>query len=229
MEPGLTDRAPGAGTRPSPAPFGELIMRKTLLVAACLVLATGCGTASAGHGAQGGQGAHGAHGAAAVPPPVTSFPVGDHNLADVMFLQMAIAHHRQGVDLTALVESRPVRPEVRDLALAVKATQASEIESMSAWLVEWDKPVEVDTNPDAHAHHGGLPLTDASTIADLAAAPEADFETRFLNLLTGHQHNAVEMARTQLKEGASKPVREFADRVVRSRTGQIQQLLELSN
>ncbi|MGQ0838950.1 DUF305 domain-containing protein [Actinokineospora sp.] len=182
----------------------------------CLVLLAGCGTSHAGH-----------------PPPPVSTPaavpiVGDHNPADVMFLQMAIAHHTQGVDLVRLAEDRPVRAQVRDLAGAIEVTQRSEIDTMTSWLTTWAQPTVVDTNPAAHAHHGGLPDTDPETIADLARAPDGEFERRFLTLLTGHQHNAVAMARTELTDGVSPPVRQFADRVVRSRTGQIQRLLTLS-
>src|SRR5690349_24817548 len=44
-----------------------------------------------------------------------------------------------------------------------------------------------------------------------------DFDSRFLTLLTGHQHGAVELARMEQKDGFNKDARELADRVVRSR------------
>lgn len=212
-------------------------MRDTVragLGAALLALLAGCG---------GGEGTgHAGH----VPPtttvvtsapPTTSAPsaastqpvVGDYNLADVMYLQMAIANHTQGVELAKLALDRPVRPEVRELAGAIEATQRTELDAMRAWLTGWEQPEQVDPDPDAHAHHGGMPLTDPASITALASAPDAEFERRFLTLLTGHQHNAVDMARRELADGVSPPVKQFADKVVRSRTAQISRLLTLSD
>ncbi|MGW5055382.1 DUF305 domain-containing protein [Actinokineospora sp. NPDC004072] len=160
------------------------------------------------------------------PPPKPA--VGDYNLADVMYLQMAIANHKQGIELVALAEKRAVRPEVAQLAAAIGATQRTEVDQMTAWLKGWEQPVEVDTNPDAHAHHGGMPITDPQSLAELAAIPDAEFEQQFISVLTGHQHNAVEMARQELTDGVSPEVKKFADKVVQSRTGQISALLNIS-
>lgn len=161
----------------------------------------------------------------AVSPSEGAPAVGDYNLADVMYLQMAIANHEQGIELVALATSRPVRPEVAELAAAIGSTQSSEVPQMRAWLSAWGHPATVDTNPDAHAHHGGMPLTDPEAIAELSRAPEGEFERKFVTVLTGHQHNAVEMARQELDDGVSPEVKAFADKVVRSRTGQISALL----
>ncbi|MFC7614687.1 DUF305 domain-containing protein [Actinokineospora soli] len=151
--------------------------------------------------------------------------VGDYNLADVMYLQMAIANHEQGIELVALAGAHPVRPAVSELAAAIGATQRTEVDQMRGWLAEWGHPDEVSTDPADHAHHGGMPITDDAALAELAAAPDAEFERRFVTVLTGHQHNAVEMARRQLADGASPAVKAFADKVVKSRSGQISALL----
>ncbi|UVS78891.1 DUF305 domain-containing protein [Actinokineospora sp. UTMC 2448] len=201
-------------------------MRRCALFALVLAL-TGCAgplpaefapsSPAAGHGHQPVQ----------APPP--SPAVGDYNLADVMYLQMAIANHEQGIELVALAEKRAVRPEVAQLAAAIGATQRTEVGQMEAWLTGWGQPTEVDTNPDAHAHHGGMPITDPESLAALAAAPDGEFEAQFVSVLTGHQHNAVEMARRELTDGVSPDVKKFADKVVQSRTGQISALLNLGS
>lgn len=147
------------------------------------------------------------------------------NDTDVMYLQMSITHHRQGIDLVRLAAGRPVRPRVADLARAIELTQTEELESMTRWLTEWGKPTDADPNPGAHEAHGGLPVTAPDTIEALKATPDGDFERRFVTVLTGHQHGAVEMARAELAGGVSHSARALADRVVRSRKGQIEQLL----
>ncbi|WP_436497473.1 DUF305 domain-containing protein [Actinokineospora sp. HUAS TT18] len=181
---------------------------RRLLIALALVL-TGCSAAPGGHGAHGGAGA-------------------GHNAADVMYLQMAVTHHEQGIELVRLAADRRVRPQVRDLAKAIELTQTSEIDTMRGWLTGWDQSTSADPDPAAHHHHGGPAVTAPDTIAALTTLPDSEFEHRFVTVLTGHQHNAVELARTELADGVDPAVRALADRVVRSRTGQIQQLLAMA-
>ncbi len=215
-------------------------MTRALLAAACLTLLAACGTGAD----PGGHGDHPGHGGPVSPltstrsaapatppagsPTAPSTPVGDFNLADVMFLQMAVANHARGVELVALAEGRPVRGQVKDLAAAIRLTQLQEIDSMKSWLTAWSQPLEVSVDPGAHAHHGGMSVTDPAALADLAALPDREFEKQFLTLLTSHQHNAVEFALTEAQDGASPEVKVFADRVIKSRTGQIRQLLNLA-
>lgn len=149
------------------------------------------------------------------------------NAADVMFLQMMIPHHGQAVEIAKLARTKATRKEIRELAAAVEATQNSEAAQMTAWLREWNQPTTVDTNPDAHAHHGGMPATSPEVIAALAKRSGPEFDKDAVNLLTGHQHGAVAMARTELRDGSSQRAKDLADRIVKSRTAQIQQLLAL--
>ncbi len=151
---------------------------------------------------------------------------GAHNDTDVMYLQMMVAHHRQGLEMVRLAASGAQRPEIRVLARAVDATQSDELTLMTGWLTAWSAPETVDHAPSAHADHGGLPATGPEEIAALRTAGGA-FDTTFLNLFVAHQHNAVEMAALETRKGANAEVKAFADRVRLSRTDQIRQMLRL--
>ena len=154
---------------------------------------------------------------------------GGHNDTDVMYLQMMIAHHKQGLEMVQLAENRATRPEIRTLAKAIDVTQADEVTMMTGWLEQWSAPTTVDHAPNAHADHGGLPATGPEEIAALKKAKGAKFETAFLNLFVAHQHNAVEMAHLETKQGSNAEAKAFADRVRASRADQIQQMLQLMN
>ncbi|RSN70328.1 DUF305 domain-containing protein [Actinomadura sp. WAC 06369] len=162
-------------------------------------------------------------------PVSAATPAAEHNDGDVMFLQMMIAHHRQGLEMAGLAAERAPSEDVRVLAGAVKATQTEEAERMIAWLRAWSEPLEAGHGGGHHAAHGALPATGAQEIGALKKAKGAAFERAFLNLFIAHQHNAVEMARTELAEGASPDAKAFAQRVRDSRTDQIQQMLGLLN
>lgn len=202
--------------------------RRTLLAPVVVLLLAGCGGAPATTGRP-----------PAVADPVTSGPVatatvgapaaspGSFNPADVMFLQMMVTHHGQGLELVRLAESRAQRAEIRTLAAAIDVTQADEQETMRGWLRSWGKPTEADPDAHAHADHGGLPATGPEQIAALGRTTGAEFESAFLNLLIAHQHNAVEMARNEVRFGQDPAAKELAGRIDQSRTAQINQMLAM--
>lgn len=148
---------------------------------------------------------------------------GGFNSIDVMFLQMMVPHHRQGVELVRLAATRPVRSDVKILAAAIETTQTHEIERMSGWLRAWRQPTTAD--PNAHAGHGGMPGTSAAEIASLKDASGADFERRFLNMLIAHQDDAIQLARMETGGGVHPEAKALADQIRQSRAGQIRLML----
>ena len=153
----------------------------------------------------------------------------EHNDTDVMYLQMIVAHHEQGLEMVRLAGDSAQRPEVKVLAGAVDATQSDELTLMRSWLKGWSAPDTVDHAPSAHADHGGLPATGPEELEALREAKGSAFDTAFLNLFVAHQHNAVEMAQLEAKKGVNPEAKAFAERVKLSRTDQIQQMLQLLN
>jgi uncharacterized protein (DUF305 family) len=154
---------------------------------------------------------------------------GSYNDTDVMYLQMMVAHHEQGLEMVRLAEKNARRAEIRTLAQAVGVTQADEVTLMTSWLTSWSKPTTVDHAPSAHADHGGLPATGPEEMTALKKAKGSKFETTFLNLFVAHHHNAVEMAAMEQKGGRNAEAKAFAERVKASRTDQIKRMLQMLN
>ena len=192
-------------------------VRRLAGVATVLALAAaGCGTDRAAP--------------APVTPVVAAVQAGpEFNDTDVMYLRMTVAHHQQGLEMVRIAERSAVRPELRTLAAAVDVTQADELAMAKRWLVSWAEPVGVDHDASAHTAHGGLPATGPAEMKALRTARGPAFDATFLNLFVAHQHNAVEMAAMETSGGRNGETKAFADRVRRSRTDQIRQMLTLLN
>ncbi|MFC0531291.1 DUF305 domain-containing protein [Phytohabitans kaempferiae] len=194
-------------------------IRPALLAIVAALLVAGCGTAPE------------------TPPPAPpadaapaadSLPAADpaHNSADVMFLQMMIAHGGQGLELTALAADRTVSEEVRLLSAAIDTTQREEIKIMESWLTGWNEATETSQDMSAHANHGGLPATGPEQIKALRDTADADFEVTFLTLLTGHQNSAVELTNLA-DDGVNPQTRDLAERIKQSRADQVAQMLRM--
>jgi len=141
---------------------------------------------------------------------------------DVMFLQMMIPHHEQGVSMAALAADRAADADVRMLAAAISSTQATEIGTMKGWLTSWGAPLTAP--PDSHLDHGGMRRSDPEEIGRLSGLTGAEFDRRLLNVLIAHQDDAVQMARWEAGSGADQEVRDLAGRIEKSRVAQIEMM-----
>ncbi|WP_257902392.1 DUF305 domain-containing protein [Saccharothrix obliqua] len=188
-------------------------MRRLTTLLAGLLLLAGCGLGSSNEVA------------APTGPVSTVAETNEFNPVDVMYLQMAVPHHRAGLEIVKLAKDRQVRTDVKNLAAAIEVTQLSEVDSMLKWLHDWKQPETGGDHPDLHAGHGGDHSTSPEAIAAVAASDSGEFEKAFLNLLIAHQHNAVEMAKMEKEGGVNPQTKALAERIFQSRTGQISQML----
>lgn len=138
---------------------------------------------------------------------------------DVMFLQMMIPHHEQGVAMVALARDRASDEELRMLATAIESTQLTEIATMKGWLASWGEPLTAP--PDAHTGHGGMRRTKPEEIARLRALRGEEFDRRLLHVLIAHQDDAVQLARWEAGSGAHEEVKDLAGRIEKSRGAQL--------
>ena len=98
---------------------------------------------------------------------------------------------------------------------------------MQNWLRAWAQPESMDMNPQAHAGHGGMKMTSPDLVGALQAAPDAEFPRKFLDVLSGQQQGAVELAQTEngTSGGINAQARDLARRVIESRSAEVKQLL----
>jgi uncharacterized protein (DUF305 family) len=153
------------------------------------------------------------------------------NAEDVMFLQMMVPHHEQGIEIAKLAAGRPIRPELKELANAIVLTQGTEVEDMKRWLKEWGQPADANPDPGAHAAHGGMKMTDPAKVTTLQSASDAEFQQKFIAVLVGHQQGAVELAQAENSSngGTYADARDLARRIIESRNAEVKQLLNYNN
>ncbi|MBV1852699.1 DUF305 domain-containing protein [Catellatospora tritici] len=195
-------------------------MKRIVALAAAVLVLAGCGSTD---GATPAAQPPAASPLGSPPPPIS--PSGAFNDTDVMFLQMMVAQYGPAAELLELAKSRSADQKVRELAAAIAVTQADEARTMRDWLSTWKQSPSPAADPHLHEGHGGLPATGPKEIEALRDAAAADFDKTFLNLLLGHQHQAVEYARMELGGGIHSGALELATRVDQTRSSEITMML----
>ena len=165
----------------------------------------------------------------------------DHNTADVAFASDMIQHHAQALAMVDLTVELALDPEVQALAEAIRAAQGPEIETMSDWLQEWDEEVPETMRDHSNAGHDMEGMGDsmegmesdmpgmmtADDFDELESAPDADFQTMWLEMMVEHHEGAVSMAETQLDEGENPAAKELAQAIIDTQESEIERMQDL--
>jgi len=152
---------------------------------------------------------------------------------DVAFMQMMVLHHRQALEMSALVPDRADDQRVRDVAARIEAAQGPEILVMAQWLTERSidvpapgaNPAEYDHAQ--HGHAGMVGMLTPDELGELADAEGAEFDRLYLEDMVRHHEGAVEMARFVLEHGADPRVNELATGIVAEQSAEIARLEQL--
>jgi uncharacterized protein (DUF305 family) len=146
-----------------------------------------------------------------------------YNTIDATFVQMMIAHHAQAITMAGLAPGRAGNTELGALAARIKAAQGPEIDRMRAWLR--DRRLG-ETDP-AHDHAAMPGMQSDADMAALAAARGADFDRRFVAMMTAHHRGAVQMAGDVLNGGTDQTVSELANEMAVEQGSEIRRMEQI--
>lgn len=185
---------------------------------------------------------------AVVLPRITapSVPVPGKQSVDVGFAQDMSIHHQQAVDMSIIVRDRTDDAEVRQLALDIINTQATQRGMMLGWLDLWDLPKMSSRPPMAwmgppsarpsqssmpgHEQREGALMPGMATdtqLDQLRAASGKQAEILYLQLLIPHHQSGITMAETAADNAETEPVRRLAQTMVEGQQAQIQLMTSL--
>jgi uncharacterized protein (DUF305 family) len=155
----------------------------------------------------------------------------DHNAADVAFAQEMIPHHRQAVEMAAMVPSRTTNPDVRMMATHISWDQQAEIRTMTGLLAQWGEPVAMD--------HGGMPgmpgmvdgvmpgMVDGATMTQIQSLSGPAFDELWITSMIDHHQGAVTMAHTEIADGQSPDAKKLAEMIISAQQREIAQMNNL--
>lgn len=153
------------------------------------------------------------------------------NDADVMFAQMMIPHHQQAIEMSdVILDKEGIDAEITDLATQIKEAQGPEIAQLNTWLDEWSAPRPDESAGMDHGSMGDESMDGMMSEDDMRALGEAqgaEAGQLFLEQMIVHHEGAVEMAQTEVDDGAHEAAIEMASTIVSSQSSEIQAMKDL--
>lgn len=150
-----------------------------------------------------------------------------HNDADTMFAQMMIVHHEGAIEMSELAVERADSDEVRSLAEGISAAQGPEIEQMTSWLEAWGEDTQTDMGGMGHSGMDMEGMSQEEAMGELGDLSGADFDTRFLELMTAHHQGAIEMAEAELADGENPQALDLAEQIIADQEAEIEQMEQM--
>jgi uncharacterized protein (DUF305 family) len=155
------------------------------------------------------------------PPAADSAPVTSsqqqHNQADVVFLQNMVLHHAQAITMSQIARNQASAAQVKDLAARIEAEQSPQIQQMNSLLTEWGIPAPATTGGTGTTNgvgHGQLPGTVSG----------AGFDRAFLEMMTVHHQDAVDMSQIELAQASNPATRNLAQQIISADQAQLNEM-----
>lgn len=150
----------------------------------------------------------------------------EFNDADIAFAQDMILHHQQAVMMASLATERAKDPGVVKLAKEIQQAQGPEIETMQAWLRDWDAEVSHDMG---HMDQDLPGMMSERDLASFNSASGRALDRTFLRLMIEHHEGAVEMAQTEQANGENPDAIALAEEIEAAQTREIDQMEPMLN
>jgi uncharacterized protein (DUF305 family) len=146
-----------------------------------------------------------------------------YNSADVTYAQMMIAHHAQALVMADLAPDRAAAAGVKNIASRITAAQGPEIKVLRSWLSDRGQP---ESDP-AHDHATMPGMQSTTAVAELTAARGADFDRRFVAMMTEHHRGALTMVNDLFKNGSDERLSKMAKETAIEQDVEIRRMADL--
>ncbi|MEU4624491.1 DUF305 domain-containing protein [Actinoplanes sp. NPDC023801] len=146
-----------------------------------------------------------------------------YNKADVTYAQMMIAHHAQALVMADLAPDRAAAAGVKNIAARITAAQGPEISVLRSWLSDRGQP---ESDP-AHDHATMPGMQSDTAVAELTAARGADFDRRFVAMMTEHHRGALTMVGDLFKSGSDERLSKMAKETAIEQDVEIRRMADL--
>jgi uncharacterized protein (DUF305 family) len=162
------------------------------------------------------------------PSPTHDSRSAEHNAADVAFAEDMIPHHRQAVDMTAMVPSRSTNADLLVMATHISSDQQAEILTMKGLLAQWgvqDAPSHENPKDQSGMHMAGM--VDGATLNTIQSLSGPSFDALWMTSMISHHQGAIAMARNEIDQGRSSDAIKLAKMIISAQQREIAQMNHL--
>ncbi len=134
---------------------------------------------------------------------------------DAQFIDGMTIHHKGAVVMAEQAMKESQRPEIKQLAQNIIATQNLEIEQMATWREQWYPTVP--TTQGTGGHMGEMELSSDTSIP---------FDQQFIIAMISHHQGAIEMGKEGQTKAEREEIKQLAQTIITAQEAEVKQLQE---
>lgn len=130
----------------------------------------------------------------------------ENNAADVRFALRMVTHHRQTLELAAVMQNKDnISDQIRSLAIKIASIHEPETAQLEGMLRAWGELGSTTESQRKHAsgRHQLPGMVDDDEIAKLASLSGEQAGRRFLQLMIDHHQATIKVAGAELAKGSN--------------------------
>jgi len=150
---------------------------------------------------------------------------------DQHFIVMMIPHHEAAIAMADLALTRAQRPEIKELAKSIKASQTHENAQMRAWYRQWFGKAVPSWGPGTGwgwqggmGMGGRMGMGGGTNLSALSAAQ--DFDRAFIEQMIPHHQMGVMMASMAQTNSQHPQLRAMQQAMVKAQSWEIEQMTQ---
>ncbi len=153
-----------------------------------------------------------------------TIPALAHSDVDLEYIDLMIAHHRDGIEMARLAETKAETAEVKEFAGRVIADQEkdiAELQTRREQLYPGEEEADGINIKNKRMSAGEMKKIAEADMKKLESAGGKAFDHLFLDTLTRHHKMAIDMSNTQITKGDSAELKKFSRETIAKQNKEI--------
>jgi uncharacterized protein (DUF305 family) len=132
---------------------------------------------------------------------------------DAQFLDKMTQHHREGVEMAKIANSKASSQQVKDMSQKMMMDQQKEIEQMQEWRKEYFSKVPKSTQ-----------MPKKMDMSSLRTATADEFDKTYLSLMSKHHKSGIDMFEEAQVKASNKQIQEFARKGAQKQSQEVKEM-----
>ncbi|TMR88589.1 DUF305 domain-containing protein [Nonomuraea basaltis] len=154
----------------------------------------------------------------------SSKPAADFNNDDVMFVQMMLPHHQEGLQMAKWARTNASNAEVKNLAMKIQMEGQPQLDKLNGWLTAWDKQPLAADDPMMTSMDG---MMSTAEMAEMKKMKGAMFDRMFVQMMISHHQGAIKVAKDEVAKGDNPKAKAMAKTIQTSLRTELTQMKQL--
>lgn len=137
---------------------------------------------------------------------------------DAQFLDKMTQHHRDGIEMAKMANSKASSQQVKDMSQKMMKDQQQEIEMMQKWRKDYFSNVPKSNE-----------MPEKMDMSALRTATPDEFDKTYLSLMSKHHKSGIDMFEEAQDKASNKQIQEFAKKGAQKQSQEVKEMEHINH